>query len=130
MRTSPAEPLSYGAAESAFKLNEVSAMFVTLCFTESHCLHCTLATHKLLRFVVARPLSAFAVFHSTKVRVFAFEALIERQLKQCKFFQLVEVDIRWISQSFILINAFCLSSFNSFLFDFFFDFLSVSQLNC
>lgn len=82
---SPTKPLSNWATESALKLYEICTVLRTILNSCANTNCRTFTTYELFRFVILTfLLSLFTIFHTTKVRTFAFEALIIRKLIDCK----------------------------------------------
>lgn len=72
MSVTPAEPICNGAAELAFKLNEIATMCGTLCISHIQTCSSALTAHQVFHFEV---LASAALFATTEIRIFTFEAL-------------------------------------------------------
>ena len=86
--------------------------------SSTHCLSRTFATHKV--FCSKSSLSLLLVatlFKSSKVWTLTFETFIIAETIKSIFWQVIEVIILWIKQSFIIINPFKPCSLNRFTCD-------------
>jgi hypothetical protein len=77
MCITPAEPLCNGAAEFAFEFNEFRPMIFADFNATTDTDGCTFSTNQLfLLEILIIILGRFTIFHSSKVGVIAFEALV------------------------------------------------------
>lgn len=76
MGITPAEPLSYGAAELAFELNEFSSMFWTVFVSSADCYSCAFTTYQFFLFEIIIVIHSITLLHSTEIWILAFETLI------------------------------------------------------
>ena len=115
MGSAPAEPLCNRAAKFAFEFYKIWSMFLTILYTSTYT-HCwALSTHQLLRLVITLVLTLFTVLHTTKVRTFAYKALIIRQFINSIGPQVIIKSVFRVLQSLMLIYIFKLCSLKCFL---------------
>lgn len=120
MRITMAEPKSDRAAKLAFEVNMLAAMLLD--FAHCHARNApNVRAFRTIQFLRLKflffKLVLFTVFHASKVRVTTFEAHVVGTLVHGKLFQLVEVRILDIFQSFVFVQTFVLSPLQSFLAD-------------
>ena len=115
MSCSPAKPLSDWAAELALKFNEIRPMNFTILNTGTHTNSWTFTTNQLLRLELSSLLSCFTIFHTSKVRGFALEALIVRKLVYWEVSEIIIEFIIRVFQPWIFINPFKFSPLHNFL---------------
>lgn len=129
MCIAPAEPLSDGAAKFAFELDIVGSMLGAVCNTCSDTYCGALTANELFRLEFLRILLILsisfclisAIIHTTKVRCFAFVALIISKFEHCIFLELVVEMIIRVFKTIMLVDPFEFGSLKRLLFHIFFD---------
>lgn len=93
----PAEPLRDGAAELTFEIDKVCTMLRAVSISDTKLLCGAFRAHKILRFKFLRSLLClYAIFHTTKVWLLTFEALVICKLEDGPSLQVVIVYVVWI----------------------------------
>ena len=117
MSVSPAEPLGDGAAEFAFKLDEVYTVLPTLGVADSESVCSAFTTDQLFSFEFLCLLCCSqAIFQSTEVRILTCMTEVVSTLEDRILLQIVVIDVVRILEPFILVNAFVFGPLEGHLF--------------